>query len=402
MKRNNLLHLAVAMIINCTLTAQVAINNDGSNPDNSAMLDVKSTAKGLLIPRLTNAQMLAIENPADGLLVYSTDEHKFYAFNEGNNAFREIEFGSGTIAFPASYTIGSGGSCSNTTVNGLYYKNTALNTSNNVNIDATVTTVGSYMITTDTVNGYSFSGNGDFVSTGVVQLTLFGRGTPLLSQTDNFVATASDTMGTCTFSLTVTDIPEVYNPATGKTWMDRNLGASQVATAINDANAYGYLYQWGRFTEGHESRTSTPTTTKATTPVPNLGNSWDGMFITELYSPWNWLTTVTDTLWQGLNGANNPCPYGFRIPTEAEWEEERLSWSSNDATGAYNSPLKLTCGGYHNGHDGSLSSTGGYGHYWSSTVDGLFARRLYFHSTDAYMNSPHRVYGFSVRCIKDY
>ena len=50
--------------------AQVAINTDNSDADNSAMLDVKSTTKGLLIPRMTMAQREAIANPANGLLIF--------------------------------------------------------------------------------------------------------------------------------------------------------------------------------------------------------------------------------------------------------------------------------------------------------------------------------------------
>jgi hypothetical protein len=49
-------------------------------------------------------------------------------------------------------------------------------------------------------------------------------------------------------------IVDVLNPATGKTWMDRNLGAAQLATASNDVAAYGDLYQWGRFSDGHQCR----------------------------------------------------------------------------------------------------------------------------------------------------
>ncbi len=60
----------------------ISINTDGSNPDNSAMLDIKSTAKGLLIPRLTALQKNAIAVPAVGLLIYQTDETAgFYYFN---------------------------------------------------------------------------------------------------------------------------------------------------------------------------------------------------------------------------------------------------------------------------------------------------------------------------------
>ncbi|MBK8492712.1 MAG: hypothetical protein IPL49_17955 [Saprospirales bacterium] len=53
-----------------TLNAQVGINQDNSAADPSAMLDVKSSDKGMLIPRMTTAQRNAIASPATGLLVY--------------------------------------------------------------------------------------------------------------------------------------------------------------------------------------------------------------------------------------------------------------------------------------------------------------------------------------------
>ena len=53
--------------------AQVGVNADGSQPDNSALLDVKSTSKGLLPPRMTSVQMNAITDPANGLMIYCTD-----------------------------------------------------------------------------------------------------------------------------------------------------------------------------------------------------------------------------------------------------------------------------------------------------------------------------------------
>jgi len=60
--------------------AQVAINNDGTAPDASAMLDVKSTTGGLLIPRMTAADRDNIASPATGLTVYVTDDNSFYNF----------------------------------------------------------------------------------------------------------------------------------------------------------------------------------------------------------------------------------------------------------------------------------------------------------------------------------
>ena len=53
--------------------SQVSVNTDGSVADSSAMLDVKSTTKGVLIPRMTFTQRNAIVNPAAGLIVYCTD-----------------------------------------------------------------------------------------------------------------------------------------------------------------------------------------------------------------------------------------------------------------------------------------------------------------------------------------
>ena len=65
-----------------TLVAQVAINTDGSSPVASAMLDIQSTTKGLLAPRMTSAQRLIIASPATGLLVYQTDGSAgFYFYN---------------------------------------------------------------------------------------------------------------------------------------------------------------------------------------------------------------------------------------------------------------------------------------------------------------------------------
>jgi hypothetical protein len=58
---------------NSLLFAQIGINTDNSQPDPSAMLDVKSTAKGVLIPRMTVQQRNSISNPAEGLMIYCTD-----------------------------------------------------------------------------------------------------------------------------------------------------------------------------------------------------------------------------------------------------------------------------------------------------------------------------------------
>jgi uncharacterized protein (TIGR02145 family) len=60
--------------------AQVSINSDGTNPDNSSMLDIKSTDKGLLLPRMTAYQLKTIEDPATGLIVFNMDALDLYIF----------------------------------------------------------------------------------------------------------------------------------------------------------------------------------------------------------------------------------------------------------------------------------------------------------------------------------
>ncbi len=83
MKKTKLLLVAIAILASYSLTAQMAITTDGSSADASAMLDVKSTEKGMLIPRMTYTQRTNITSPATGLLVYQTNFRNGYYFNSG-------------------------------------------------------------------------------------------------------------------------------------------------------------------------------------------------------------------------------------------------------------------------------------------------------------------------------
>lgn len=190
-----------------------------------------------------------------------------------------------------------------------------------------------------------------------------------------------------------TQVVEVTSP-TGKVWMDRNLGASQAATSINDVNAYGDLYQWGRRADGHQCRNSATTPVLSTIPVPTHGD-----FIFVPSGPWNWMQTNDNSLWQGVAGNNNPCPAGFRLPTYAELNAERLYWSSNNIAGAFGSALKWTPAGQRNASNGALADIGSFGTYWTSTINGDDAGNLYI-DTVSIMAYDGRVNGRSVRCIK--
>ena len=90
--------IAITMIASYTLTAQVSINTDGSSADASAMLDVKSTDKGFLPPRMTQAQRDGISSPAAGLLVYQTDEILGYYYYTGTDWIGITGAGPGAIS----------------------------------------------------------------------------------------------------------------------------------------------------------------------------------------------------------------------------------------------------------------------------------------------------------------
>jgi hypothetical protein len=74
----------VIVSVNHAKAQNVAINTDGSIANPSAILDIKSTNKGLLTPRLTQAQRDLINNPASGLLVYQIDNTPGFYFFDGN------------------------------------------------------------------------------------------------------------------------------------------------------------------------------------------------------------------------------------------------------------------------------------------------------------------------------
>jgi len=191
---------------------------------------------------------------------------------------------------------------------------------------------------------------------------------------------------------------DVTNPTTGKTWMDRNLGASQVAISSTDTNAYGDLYQWGRGTDGHQLRSAASTSTLSSSVTP--GNN---LYIINRSSPYDWISPQNANLWQGASGVNNPCPSGFRVPTEAEWAAEVATWSSGqNATGAFASPLKLPLAGYRYTHTDALTNVGTIGHYWTSTVsDPSYSYAFDISSSNAVRSIYGRVDARSVRCIQN-
>ena len=73
--------LSMILLFAASSYAQVAINQDGTDPDASAMLDVKSTDKGFLPPRMSTSQMNTITSPSAGLMVFNTTVNSVFCYN---------------------------------------------------------------------------------------------------------------------------------------------------------------------------------------------------------------------------------------------------------------------------------------------------------------------------------
>jgi uncharacterized protein (TIGR02145 family) len=265
------------------------------------------------------------------------------------------------------------------------------------NVPVTGTGLWSVVSGTATITAPTSASSGvtGLVAAGNVTLRWTISNSPCTPSTDDVVIT------TCALAAfpcggTVTAIVDVTS-STGNIWMDRNLGASQVATSSTDAAAYGDLYQWGRCSDGHEDRGSAVTTTNSSTDTPGHGS-----FITEsAASPYDWRIPQNNSLWQGVAGINNPCPTGYRIPTSAEFDLERTTdFTSNNSAGAFGGTLKLTVAGVRSYNNAALGSAGGNGYYWCSTTNSAYSYFLTIGSGSS-VSFVFRAYGFSVRCIKD-
>ena len=394
------------------------IHNNGSGigmgtntPNSSAKVEIASTTQGFLPPRMTTTQRDAIAFPALGLVIFNTTTNclNFYIGTSWNETCGTVVTPLGNITtlncvgatnsgildagIPASgvsssipYTGGNGGTHSGEIISSMGV----------TGLTATLPS-GTFTNASGSLN-YTITGTPNTNGTAVFALNIGGQ-TCTLSRSVS-IALGTYPTGSVFCASGATAVVDVTNPTTGETWMDRNLGASQVAASSTDANSFGDLYQWGRRSDGHQCRNSSTIGTLSSTDLPTHGG-----FILATSSPDDWRSPQNTNLWQGVSGVNNPCPSGYRLPTEIELNAERLSWSTNTSAGAFASPLKLTLAGFRNYGNCNLVSVYGTGFYWCSTVNGADSYALYFNNPFlgglVRMNTSSRAYGSSVRCIRD-
>jgi uncharacterized protein (TIGR02145 family) len=197
---------------------------------------------------------------------------------------------------------------------------------------------------------------------------------------------------------------------TGKIWLDRNLGASRVATSATDVQAYGDYFNWGRPADGHEKMQINGTNSDFTSVKSSTTMPTNSKFIKSTDGSNDWLVTADNTLWTGANPANNPCPVGYRIPTVSEFDAERERFTSQNANGTFeaNYGLRLTMPGVANTSTFTPNawqiSPGNFGQYLTQTAYDNGSVRYFGVTSGAAWNDAnyYKIHGQSVRCIKNY
>jgi uncharacterized protein (TIGR02145 family) len=181
----------------------------------------------------------------------------------------------------------------------------------------------------------------------------------------------------------------------GKVWSQANLGAAQVATSSTDASSYGWYYNWGKPTDGHQLSNSSIASTQFSSDTPTAGIFSAGNNITQ------WQTTINNNLWNGVNGINNPCPSGWRLPTKSEWESAINHLSITAAASAFSSNLKLPAQmGRDRGNTAPIQSNNTNNIYWSG--DSLNPTWAWHHSSSGIASGPFwPTYGAAVRCVQE-
>ena len=193
-----------------------------------------------------------------------------------------------------------------------------------------------------------------------------------------------------------------------KEFMCWNLGADQRANPFEPTAALnGDYYQWGyKYPSATydvvngDVKKGTPTTAGGNTyPDPVKWGNTDNL------TPGDW-TPPSST---------DPCPSGYRLPTQAEWagvinttlnpkSDKGTSWTDGNWTGSFfGNALFLPAAGYRSyGNEGSLYVRGVNGCYWSSTqISATTAYSVVFANTPTpSISNPTRGSANSVRCIK--
>jgi hypothetical protein len=212
----------------------------------------------------------------------------------------------------------------------------------------------------------------------------------------------------------------VQSPDTSRVWLDRNLGATKVATSITDVDSYGHLYQWGRPADRHQLITYTSATT-GTHDHGSDGGGLDAGRLSESITPGNitfiegdnhpqdWVASGVDdsgalrTTFLNKVDGTGICPVGFRVPSSIELKDDTTGATTTDVIDnatAFSSFLKIVPQGYSVRDTGEIIEAGAATLLWvSDAPSSIHATSLYIAGSAAVMPPNSRTYGGAIRCI---
>jgi len=234
MKTLNLLFISIifSFVIFKTGFSQVAINTSGNQPDNSAMLDVSSTSKGMLIPRMLESERTSIISPVQGLMVYQTNiSEGFYYYdgtswlyvgNEENDLWTRDAGNSFTILANSTDNVGIG----------TFSPNEQLEITENFRIPSTTANTGIIFKDGNTFI-HNFGTGNTFVGESAGNLTLSSA---YYNTAFGYQCLSGITTGTYNIAIgnqsMKNSTTSAYNVAIGNATMDNNTSASYDNVAI--------------------------------------------------------------------------------------------------------------------------------------------------------------------------
>lgn len=373
-----------ALVLNPPLSAQVGVGT--SDPDPSAQLDVNSTTKGFLPPRMTHAQLNAIAGPSDGLVVFCTDcgssgsgamsmfmSGKWYILSAG--CMNPMSPVAGTHV-PSSTQIVWNWNAEPYATGYKWNTTNDYGTATDMGTNTTHTETGLACTSPYTRYIWAYNACGESGATTLNQSTIWECGCSITDSRD------SKTYGTVLIGT--------------QCWMAQNLN---IGTRINNGQGQGNNSTIEKYCYGDNESNC---------------NIYGGLY--------QWSEMMQYTFTPGVQGI---CPAGWHLPTDAEFtilttylggvdvaggkmkETGTTHWTTPNTGATNESGFTLLPGGFR-GYTGGFSLLGDRGSLWSSTFneppnyDCSWNYDFYYNNDDAdRQGGAMLVNGFSVRCVKN-